>query len=153
MHRPPAGGWVVRPARGTDAPALAALCAEHAAYERLAHRVPGHAARLAQALDGGLLRAWLALLEGRPVGYASATLDYSTLAGAPFLHLDCLYLDAAARGQGLGTELMAAVAAQARALGCAQLQWQTPVWNADAIRFYDRLGATRLEKCRYQWAL
>ena len=152
-RRQPPAGWAVRPARAADAPALATLCAAHAAYEGIPHDAGGHAERLADALGAGRLRAWLGWLRGDAVGYASATPDFATLTARPFLHLDCLYLEPAARGQGLGAELLAAVTAQARALGCTQLQWQTPVWNADAIRFYDRLGATRLVKQRYTLAL
>lgn len=152
-RRQPPAGWTVRPASVADAPALARLCAAHATYERLSPTPTDHAARLADALAVGRLQAWLGWLGGEAIGYSSATQDFSTLAGAPFLHLDCLYLEPAARGLGLGRELLAAVAGHARALGCTQLQWQTPVWNADAIRFYDRLGATRLEKQRYTLAL
>lgn len=148
-RRQPPAGWAVRLASAADAPALAQLCTAHAAYERIPHRTEGHAERLADALDAGRLRAWLGCLRGDAVGYASATRDFSTLAGAPFLHLDCLYLEPAARGLGLGGELLGAAADCARALGCDQLQWQTPAWNTDAIRFYDRLGATRLEKQRF----
>ena len=152
-RRQPPTGWAVRRAHAADAPALARLCAAHAAYERIPHRTDGHAERLADALDAGHLWAWLGWQREEVVGYASATLDFSTLTGAPFLHLDCVYLDPAARGLGLGGELLAAVVDRARALGCADLQWQTPVWNADAIRFYDRLGAIRQEKYRYTMAL
>jgi GNAT superfamily N-acetyltransferase len=152
-RRQPPAGWAVRPAVAADAAALARLCMAHAAYERLPPTPTDHAERLADALDAGRLRAWLGWLDGEAVGYASATPDFSTLAGAPFLHLDCLYLEPAVRGLGLGRELLAAVARHARSLGCTQLQWQTPVWNADAIRFYDRLGATRLEKQRYTLVL
>ncbi|HEX5738651.1 MAG TPA: GNAT family N-acetyltransferase [Hydrogenophaga sp.] len=148
-----APGWALRPAHAADAPDLARLCAAHAAYEQMAHEPEGHAERLAQALKGERLRAWICLLNGQPVGYASATLDFATLTAQPFLHLDCLYLEPTARGQGLGGELLEAVASCARALGCAQLQWQTPAWNAPAMRFYDRLGATRLEKQRYTLVL
>lgn len=149
---PAAAGAVVRPAMPGDAMALAGLCAAHAAYERLAYDTDGHAARLAQVLQSGRLQAWLAVQDGRAVGYASATLDCATLTARPFVHLDCLYLDPAARGQGLGLALLDAVVGHARALGCAQLQWQTPEWNERAIRFYDRLGATRLAKQRYTLA-
>ena len=45
--------------------------------------------------------------------------------------------------------MMAAVRQRAQMLGCEAMQWQTPVWNEGAIRFYDRLGATRLAKQRY----
>ncbi|MFK0215391.1 MULTISPECIES: hypothetical protein [unclassified Streptomyces] len=33
--------------------------------------------------------------------------------------------------------------------GLGQVQWQTPPWTTDAIRFYDRLGAQAKEKRRY----
>lgn len=145
----------IAPATAADAPALARLCAAHAAYERLPHETDGHADRLARALASGRLQAWLIRPDHGPeaVGYASATLDYATLAGAPFVHLDCLYLAPQARGQGLGRRLVATVAAHARSLGCTQLQWQTPDWNTDAIGFYDRLGAGRLDKKRYSLAV
>ncbi|MGW1911840.1 N-acetyltransferase family protein [Streptomyces sp. NPDC002076] len=42
-----------------------------------------------------------------------------------------------------------AVVAEARRLGLAQVQWQTPAWNEEAVRFYDRLGARATEKLRY----
>jgi GNAT superfamily N-acetyltransferase len=148
----PAPGGTVRTAQAADADALARLCAAHAAYERMAYSADGHAHRLAQALEAGRLFAWLGCLGGQPVGYASATLDYSTLAARPFLHLDCLYLEPAARGRGLGGDLLEAARRHARAQGCEALQWQTPVWNEGAIRFYDRLGATRLAKQRYTLA-
>jgi GNAT superfamily N-acetyltransferase len=155
MGGPTAGGWVggdLRPALAADAGVLACLCAAHAAYEQIPHDAEGHAERLARALEDGRLHAWLGWMEGHAVGYASATLDYATLAARPFLHLDCLYLEPAARGRGLGRALLEAAVGRARALGCEQLQWQTPVWNEGAIRFYDRLGATRLPKQRYTLA-
>lgn len=147
-----AATWAVVPARPPHAQALADLCAAHAAYEQIPYQPEGHAERLAQGLCTGRIAAWLGMLDGVPVGYASATHDYSTLSGQPFLHLDCLYLEPAARGLGLGPALMETVFRHARSLGCEAVQWQTPVWNEGAIRFYDRLGARRLAKQRYTYA-
>lgn len=144
---------VVRAAGPADAAVLSRLCAAHAAYEHIHHDGAGHAERLAQALHMHRLRMWLGLRGGEPVGYASATLDFSTLDAQPFVHLDCLYLEPVARGQGMGRALMAAVAQHARDIGARQLQWQTPPWNALAIGFYDALGARRLDKCRYTLAV
>ncbi|MFY3383910.1 GNAT family N-acetyltransferase [Paracidovorax sp. MALMAid1276] len=149
----PPAGWALRPARVGDAAALARLCAAHAAYERIPHCGDGHAQRLAHGMAAGRLHAWLGFLHGGAVGYASATIDYATLTARPFLHLDCLYLEPVARGLGLGRLLVNAALRRARALGCDQLQWQTPDWNEGAIRFYDRLGATRLPKQRYTLAV
>jgi hypothetical protein len=53
----------------------------------------------------------------------------------------------------MGTVLLATVMQFGREQGCANLQWQTPVWNTAGIRFYDRSGAARLEKQRYTLAL
>ncbi|WP_033823899.1 GNAT family N-acetyltransferase, partial [Kitasatospora sp. MBT63] len=67
--------------------------------------------------------------------------------------LDCLYLRDEHRGLGLGGLVIGAVVAEAGARGPAEVQWNTPVRNEGAIRFYDRLGATRKEKQRYSLAV
>ncbi|MDR7307643.1 GNAT superfamily N-acetyltransferase [Rhodoferax saidenbachensis] len=144
---------VVRAAVPADASALAPLCAAHAAYERLPYSAAGHAERLLVALASGQLHAWLLEQGGSPMGYASVTLDFATLSGQRYAHLDCLYLTPAARNQGGGLALMQAVQAYARAQGSTTLQWQTPAWNRGAMRFYARLGARAYAKQRYTLAL
>ncbi|MCU7372364.1 GNAT family N-acetyltransferase [Paucibacter sp. O1-1] len=137
-----------------DAAVLAALCREHACYERLAPcNDDGFEARLAAALAAGRLQAWLAGRREEALGYASLTLDFATLSARPFAHLDCLYLRPAARGQGLGACLLHEVKQCAVALGCAELQWQTPDWNEAAVRFYLRAGATLRDKKRFAMSL
>jgi GNAT superfamily N-acetyltransferase len=140
---------VVRAATPADAAALAPLCAAHAAYERLPYRAVGHVQRLQVALSSGQLNVWLLELDALAVGYASVTLNFATLSCQHFAHLDCLYLAPAARGHGGGQALMRAVQAFATDQGCAELQWQTPDWNHDAMRFYARLGARASGKQRY----
>ena len=139
----------VRAATPDDAQALAELCEAHAAFELIAYQAQGHATRLRSALRSAHLHAWLAWQDDRPVGYAAATLDFSTLHAHTYLHLDCLYLEPHARGQGLGDALVQAVLRFARSQACSNVQWQTPPWNAGAIRFYKRLGATWLDKARF----
>ncbi len=139
----------VRTAVPADAIALAQLCAEHAAYERMPYRAVGHVQRLQAALSSGRLDVWLLELDGLAVGYASVTLDFATLRAQRFAHLDCLYLAPAARGHGGGQALMRVVQAFAIDQGCVEMQWQTPDWNHDAMRFYARLGARASAKQRY----
>jgi GNAT superfamily N-acetyltransferase len=142
---------IVRRARGRDAATLVPLCIEHAAYERIDCRLGGHGAALALALDGPSppLHAWLAWIGDEPAGYATATIDFATLDGARFLHMDCLYVRAPWRGRGTGMQLFEAVRAFARTCDCAAMQWQTPAWNEDAARFYRRLGAHEKLKRRF----
>jgi GNAT superfamily N-acetyltransferase len=141
----------IRRASGGDTPDLLALIAEHAAFERLPYRAGQRPASLARALDDDppLLHAWIASIDAHIVGYASATRDFSTLDGAAYLHMDCLYVRDGWRGRGIGLRLWEAVCAFARSGHCAAIQWQTPWWNADAARFYRRLGATEAAKLRY----
>lgn len=143
----------VRVATPQDAAVLSVLCAEHAAYEGIAFAPQDHALHLGRALANMQLHAWLAIRGDEVLGYASVNLDFSTLAASPFVHLDCLYLCEAARGQGLGRALMAEVKAFAAAHHCRHLQWQTPPWNAHAIGFYENLGATALAKQRFSLAV
>ncbi|HEY9374763.1 GNAT family N-acetyltransferase [Streptomyces sp.] len=143
----------VRHARPADLPRVAELAAEHAAYEKATPPSPGLAARLDRLLFGPhppRLRCLVAELpDGSLAGYATCAPELSTWDGVEYLHMDCLYLSAAHRGLGLGPLLMAAVEAEARTLGLAEVQWQTPTWNEGAIRFYDRLGAHAKQKLRY----
>lgn len=143
----------VRAAQSNDSHLLVPLCAAHARFERLPYNTSGHNARLKDALASGQLHAWLLEVGGCPKGYASVTLDYSTLSGQRFAHLDCLYLEDAARGLGGGRLLMAAVQAFAREKSCAELQWQTPDWNLRAMHFYASLGARGSAKQRYALSL
>ncbi|MGW6390726.1 N-acetyltransferase family protein [Streptomyces sp. NPDC055103] len=156
------GRAVVRRARAEDLGRVVELVAEHAEYEKSPPPAPGLATRLAVLLFGGAdgpserggdstrLRCLVAELpDGSLVGYATCAPGLSTWDGVAYLHMDCLYLTSEARGHGLGPLLVEAVIEEARALGLTEIQWQTPVWNEGAIRFYDRLGATSKEKRRY----
>jgi GNAT superfamily N-acetyltransferase len=63
--------------------------------------------------------------------------------------MDCLFVRARQRGAGVGAALMDSVVQMARQRGFAQVQWQTPRWNADASRFYRRRGASEAAKSRF----
>lgn len=132
-------------------PELMSISAEHAAFERLPHRAGARPDALADALQGSppRLYAWLARMDATVVGYASATVDFSTLDRASYLHMDCLYVRAPWRNCAIGRQLWERVTTQAKALRCASVQWQTPAWNDGAARFYRRLGASEYAKLRY----
>ncbi len=140
----------IRRLEEADLPELVQLCREHAAYEEAAwrdgDRVPGLRDLLLSTSDA---RCWVVEGNGELAGFATVTMERSTWDAARFLHLDCLFLRPAYRGQGLGQALFARVVSAATELGAVNLQWQTPTWNEGAIRFYRRLGATSSEKLRF----
>lgn len=145
----------VRPIASVEVDELAVMCREHAQYERAAEVRPD-VARLREALfsPSPRLHAWVAAAQAGPLlGFASATIDYSTWHTRAFMHLDCLFVRESARGAGLGRRLLAEACNAARALGIDQLQWQTPDWNTSAQRFYARHGATAQTKVRFTLSL
>lgn len=139
----------VRQATGLDADAMLSLIHSHAAYEGGEASIS--VAKLQSVLDQdpAPLAAWVADEGGKLVGYATATVDFSTWAGKPFLCLDCLFVQAGCRGSGVGAALLEAVRVHALDRRIAVVQWQTPDWNEDAIRFYLRKGASFLPKARF----
>lgn len=145
----------IRSARRDDLPALLGLCAEHARFERAQFAVTA-AGGLEQALWGSTTpRLWCLVLEDSGVlrGYATYGLEFATWTGREYVHLDCLYLRETHRGKGWGTALLREVTRAAVALGCLEVQWQTPTWNHAAIRFYEHYGATSLDKIRFTLAV
>ena len=144
-------GVVVRGAAPDDVPELIGLVRDHAAFERAAPPHPQLGIRLPGLLFGPAprLRAFVAATPDGLVGYATASREVQTWQATDFVHLDCLFVAATHRGSGTGRLLLGAVVDFARSEGVAEVQWQTPQWNTDAARFYDRQGATSSLKFRY----
>jgi GNAT superfamily N-acetyltransferase len=142
---------LIRPAQPGDLDALMQLCAEHAEFERLTPPGPEASQTLSVALWGPEPRAMVLVVADQDhiCGYASFALEFATWTGREYVHLDCLYLRESHRGHGWGRALIDKVIDAAAGLGVNEMQWQTPDWNADAIRFYERVGATPRTKVRF----
>ena len=145
--------YLVRAVQASDIPALVELCAEHASYEKATFESDfeskGKAEALKKAFAIQRLYGWVVEVEKKLVGFATATLDYSTWDAAEFVYMDCLYLKEECRGQGLGEKLVTEVAKFAKEKNCVNVQWQTPDWNTRAMHFYHRLGARSKNKIRF----
>ncbi len=134
----------IRPAAPGDAEAIHALIRELAEYERLTHLCTGSAADLARALFGDppAAEVLVAEVDGAIEGFALHFPTFSTFLAKRGLWLEDLYVRPAFRGKGLGGRLLRAVAAVAVERGCGRFEWSVLDWNAPAIAFYERLGAT-----------
>jgi GNAT superfamily N-acetyltransferase len=77
------------------------------------------------------------------VGFALCFFAYSTWKGRT-LYLEDLYVQPAARGQGVGKRLITRCARYAHENGCARLSWVALDWNKPAREFYAKLGATAM---------
>lgn len=143
--------YTIRPCKESDLDTLVELCEAHAAYEKSNYDPTGKKEKLKEAVFGDTqkLNVWIVEIDGRAEGFTSYTFDFSTWDAAPFLYVDCLYLSEKCRSKGIGAEIMRKIREVARENNCINIQWQTPEFNARAIKFYVGLGSTGKQKMRF----
>lgn len=148
-------GIIVRVAEPADLGRLVDLCIEHSLFERSPLRTGRLHSRLEASMFGPSRRLWclLATCDEEPVGYATYSLEYATWSGSEFVHMDTLFVRDGWRGRGIGEMLFDTVVDASRAGGVLTVEWQTPDWNIDGQRFYERRGVTGIAKVRYRYDL
>ena len=151
----------LRAAAPHDVPAIVDMITELAEFEHLAHQlqltperlhchlfgarpvVEAVVAELAQADDGGPASA-----APPVVAYALFFTNFSTFLGQPGLYLEDLYVRPAQRGRGIGQALLRHLGALAVARDYGRFEWTVLDWNANAIRLYEKMGATVMPEWR-----
>lgn len=142
-------GWKLAPATLPDAPDLLRLIRALADYEKLAHLVVATEADLTHALFREPPAAEALIVRedienGAAIAFALYFTNFSTFLGRRGLWLEDLFVQPAHRGRGIGRALLEALAATARTRGYGRFEWAVLDWNAPAIGFYERMGATIL---------
>jgi GNAT superfamily N-acetyltransferase len=140
----------IRPAARPDIPDLLRLIRALAEYEKLQHVVVANENLLEQGLfgEGSRAEALICRLGGHAIGMAIYTHNFSTFLGRKGLYLEDLFVEPAHRGRGHGKALLLALARIAHERGCGRFEWMVLDWNEPSIRFYERLGAVRMEEWR-----
>jgi hypothetical protein len=137
-------GFTLRPAEPRDVAAIVGLIGELAEFERLGHLLEVTPEKLAPHLFGPrpVAEALVAEAGGSVVAFALFFTNFSTFLARPGLYLEDLYVQPAHRGAGIGEALLRRLGALAVERGCGRFEWSVLDWNASAIRFYEKLGAT-----------
>ena len=136
----------IRAATLDDAPEVARLSAQFAAYlASLGDSSPGPLTEEAYRRDGfgasPRFSGLVAECEDRVCGYLLHHPGYDVDLCAPITLIVDLFVDPAARRQGVGRRLMDAAAAAARRAGSAELVWTVYRANRIACEFYESIGA------------
>jgi GNAT superfamily N-acetyltransferase len=133
---------LIRRAERADVPDILRLIVALAVYEREPDAVKATEESLTETIFGEHPSVFVHVAEedGRVVGVALWFLTYSTWTGAPSLYLEDLFVEETARGSGAGRALFQALAREAKARGCARMDWAVLDWNEQARAFYTRLG-------------
>ena len=133
----------IRPAVIADAELVYALICELADYEKLRHEVVATVESSRESIFGSdsCTEVLIAELHGEPVGFAIYFSTYSTFLARQGIYLEDIYVREAVRGQGIGKQLLSAVARVAAERQCGRLEWSVLDWNKPAIDFYESLAA------------
>jgi GNAT superfamily N-acetyltransferase len=133
----------IRPATPADVELIERLIRGLAEYEQLLEQVSLKTDELHRSLFGERPYAEVLIAEDgdEAAGFALFFHNFSTFLGKPGIYLEDLFVIPEKRGRGHGKELLAALARLAVERGCGRLEWAVLDWNADAIGFYERLGA------------
>ncbi len=143
--------YTIRKALPNDISEIIALCAEHAAYEKANYQSEGKSELLMKILfcENPQLHCLVAETGSRIIGYATFSRECSTWNADFYVHMDCLFLREEYRGYGIGEAFVKEIVAYATATKAHHIEWQTPVFNHRAIKFYHRIGAVSREKLRF----
>ncbi len=93
--------------------------------------------------------ALLARCDGAVAGYAIYFFTFSSFLARPGIWLEDVYVRPQFRQQGLGKQLIEAVARIGVERGCGRYEWTALDWNTNALEFYRGLGA----RVRDEWVL
>ncbi|WP_286831664.1 MULTISPECIES: GNAT family N-acetyltransferase [Kordiimonas] len=92
----------------------------------------------------------VAELDGEIVGVVTYVQRFHIWNNSDIFQLDDLYVSPTARGHGVGSLLLDALGAKAKAIG-AGVKWEVNADNEGAIRLYKRIGARVTEKGVCWW--
>lgn len=116
--------------------------------------IPAPAERLARATDGVFADPTrgsflLGLVDGRVVGLAYLSYQWTLEHGGKIAWLEELYIEPALRSAGLGRKLLDAALEHAAAAGCVAVDLEVEDGHPRAANLYQRSGFVALERSRF----
>ena len=137
----------ILPVGPENADELISLITELAEFEKLEPPTAEARERLRRHVTSSppLFRAFLAMLDGAPVGYINYYFTYSTFLAAPTLFLEDIYVQKRHRRSGVGRELFQYCMKAALEEGCGRMEWCALDWNVKAMDFYLKQGGRKMD--------
>lgn len=143
----------IKKAEPEDVQQIIALIREFAAYENLLDFCEVTEERLSAALFGETKVAEAIVVFGAEaeaaVGYAIFYPNFASFRGQRGIYLEDIFIKQEFRGLGLGEMMLKYIARAGRERGFERIDFQVLEWNTPAVKFYEKLGATRDEEERH----
>ena len=145
----PSPSFKLRAAELRDVQPIVGLIRELAEFEQLTHLLQVTPEKLRPLLFGErpVAEAMVAEIDdgaskGEVAAFALFFTNFSTFLAQPGLYLEDLFVRPTHRKLGIGQALLRRLAELAVERGCGRFEWSVLDWNANAIGFYERMGAT-----------
>jgi len=147
--------FTLRSAELRDVGAIVQLIRELAEFENLTHLLQVTPEKLRPQLFGERPAAEALVAEtgdgksgGEVVGFALFFTNFSTFLAQPGLYLEDLFVKPSHRGSGIGAAMLTRLGRIAVERDYGRFEWSVLDWNENAIRFYERMGATVMPEWR-----
>jgi GNAT superfamily N-acetyltransferase len=137
-----AGKLEISPLVAADRAGWEPLARGYKAFYKTAQTDAEYDATFARLVEGTTIWGLAARRDGRILGIAHAYF-HPTAWSTDALYLQDLFVDEAARGQGIAAALIKVLAAKARAAKASRFYWTTHHENARARALYDRVAQWR----------
>jgi GNAT superfamily N-acetyltransferase len=137
---------IIRSITPADVPLVHDFIVRLAEFEKEPNIVQMTLEQLHDALFGQVQRAE-AIIADSPegeLGFCIFSQGFNTWTGRPTLQIEDVFVNEAARGQGVGRLIFHHLAGLAVARGYQRMEWSVLNWNKQAIDFYESLGAVSL---------
>jgi GNAT superfamily N-acetyltransferase len=141
----------IRKAKKNDSKKIINLICELAKFEKLPPPDDNAKKRLINHGFGKnpLFSILVAETEGKLVGYAFYFFTYSSFLANKTLYLEDIFITKARRNKGIGQKFMFELIKIAKKNNCGRIELAVLVWNKNAIKFYEKLGARELNEWKY----
>jgi len=139
-----------RRGRRSDSGGFMGLLVSLANFERLDPPKPEGMRRIFRDIFVNKRINLFVALDGRKhVGYGLYYFSYSSFEGRPTLFLEDIFVLDEYRKRGIGQRLFMMCVEEAVRKKCGRMAWAVLNWNRNAIDFYERMGAKRLDEWQY----
>ncbi len=140
-------GFTIKKAKEEDAGLVLSFIKKLAEYEKLEKEVTATEELLKENLFGksAVAECLLGYYENVPVSFAIYFYNFSTFLAKPGLYLEDLFVLPEYRGRGFGKAMLVQLAKIAKERNCGRFEWAVLDWNEPALKFYESLGAIKLD--------
>ncbi len=142
---------IVRHIKKDEIDKLLFFCEKHALYEKQIFSYKNKKKNFKKYLFAKNAPFFCLIIEYKNdlIAYATYMKQFSTWDADFYLYMDCLFIDEKYRNHGIGKIILKEIKNEAKKLNCTLMQWQTPIDNTKAIKFYKNNNAESKTKERF----